>query len=161
FKDGAEVKKGEVLFGIDPRPYQAQVAQAEANRAAALAKVGQARRDAQRAQALGKDKVVGRDEVDSMTAALQRAEAQGHQAEAALECGGLTLEQARVTAPMDGTIGRRLLDPGNLVAGGGDRATLLATLSSLDPLGVNFEVPERTFLRYQQLVRDGQVKGEG
>jgi RND family efflux transporter MFP subunit len=161
FKDGAEVKKGDVLFEIDPRPFQAQVDQAEANRAVAAAKLQQTKRDLQRAQKLRLDKVISQDEVDAHSTTVAVAEAQYKQALAGVEVARLTLEQTRVAAPMDGTIGRRLLDPGNLVTGGGAEATHLATLSSLDPLGVAFEMDERSFLNYQKLVRDRQVKGEG
>ncbi len=161
FKDGAEVKKGDLLFEIDPRPLKAEVDQAEANLAVARAKIDLARADLRNAQKLAEQKVVSREEVESRVIKVSLAESEYKAAQARLELARLTLDQTQVRAPMDGTIGRHLVDPGNLVTGSGPGATLLATLSSLDPIGVVFDMAERSFLTYGQLVREGQVKGEG
>jgi RND family efflux transporter MFP subunit len=158
FKDGAEVKKGDLLFEIDPRPFQAEVDQAKANLVVTEVKRQQAVRKLQRVKQAAN--AVPQSELDGAAAAAEVADAEYKVAQAALDVARLTLDHTRVTAPMDGTMSRHLLDPGNLVTGG-PGATHLATLSSQDPLGVSFDMDERSFLRYRQLVRDGQVKGEG
>jgi RND family efflux transporter MFP subunit len=159
FKDGEAVKKGDLLFEIDPRAFQAEVDQAEANVAVAAARRKQAGADLDRARKLPPG-AVGPQELDMLATAAAVAEAQYKQAQAALDLARLTLERTRLTAPIDGTIGRRRLDPGNLVSGG-TAATLLATILVLNPLGVSFDMDERSCLRYRNLVRDGQVKAEG
>ncbi len=130
FADGALVDAGQLLFVIEPAPYQQQVALNEA----ALA---QAQSEYERQQALVKENATSVSSVEKWLSTRDQAKAQ-------LELARINLGYTRVTAPFTGRIGRRLVDPGNLVGAGG--ATKLATLEQLRPIYVNFSVNERDAL---------------
>ncbi len=155
FREGAAVKKGDLLFEIDPRPYQAEVARAEANVALAEAGLQKAEANLQRLKALSERGAVSREEFDR--AVSERAEAQAALvgAKAALESARLTLGFTKVTAPITGRVGRRLVDPGALVRAD---ETVLATLVSEDPALVGFDVDERTYLRLRRAAAEGKGK---
>lgn len=140
FTDGALVEAGQLLFVIEPAPYQQQVALNEA----ALA---QAQSEYERQQALVKENATSVSSVEKWLSTRDQAKAQ-------LELARINLGYTRVTAPFTGRIGRRLVDPGNLVGSGG--ATKLATLEQLRPIYVNFSVNERDAL----YLRD-RMKGAG
>jgi RND family efflux transporter MFP subunit len=162
FKAGAEVKKGDVLFEIDPRPYQAEVDQAEAKLAVAAARRKQADADLARAKALAGKGGVSREELDQITLAATVAAAEEKRAQADRERARLLLDYTKVAAPISGRVGHPLVDPGNVVSAAGQGGgTVLVRLTSLDPIGLAFEMDERSFLEYQKLLRAGQVKGEG
>jgi RND family efflux transporter MFP subunit len=144
FKDGAEVKQGDLLFEIDPRPYQADLDKAQAGVAVAQARLKQVDVEYQAARALAAQKTVGPTELDRAAGRRDEAEAGLRAARAALEAARLTLGFTKVHAPMSGRIGRRLLDPGNLVRAD---ETPLAALVATDPLYVYFDVDERTLRR--------------
>ncbi len=144
FKDGAEVKQGDLLFEIDPRPYRADLEKAQAGVAVAQARLKQVNIEYQSARTLAGQKTVGPAELDRAAGRRDEAEAGLRAAQASLEAAKLTLGFTQVHAPMSGRIGRRLLDPGNLVKAD---ETLLATLVATDPLYVYFDVDQRTLLR--------------
>ncbi len=147
FKDGAEVNRGEVLFEIDPRPYKADLEKAEADVAVAQAVLARVEADLKRAKGLFDRKVIGKDELDKAAAAREEAQARLRAARAVLAIARLNLDFTRVTAPINGRIGRRLLDVGNLVKAD---ETDLATLVSLKPMYVSFDIDERTALRLRR-----------
>jgi RND family efflux transporter MFP subunit len=147
FKDGSEVKEGDLLFEIDPRPYQADLEKAQAGVSVAQARLKQADVEYQAARALAGQKTVGPAELDRAAGRREEAEAGLRSARAALEAARLTLSFTKVQAPMSGRIGRRLLDPGNLVKAD---ETPLATLVAPDPLYVYFDLDERTLLRLEK-----------
>ncbi len=158
FKDGALVKKGELLFQIDPRPYQAELdkAQAEAQRAVARAALTKA--ELQRAQKLVEARAMSREEFDQRRTAHAEAESAIRAANAAVASAKLNLEFTQIRAPIAGRISRALITEGNLVAGGptgAPVATLLTTIVSVDPIYVFFEADERSFLKYADLAREG------
>ena len=158
FKDGDDVKKGDVLFEIDPRPYRAELEKAQAVVALAEARLKQADDAAKRAAALLASKAVSPEDLDKATADRAEAEAAVAVARASLQAAKLTLESSRVAAPFDGRVGRRLVDPGGLVKADD---TVLAVIAARDPMCVVFDVDERTALRLRRAVREGKPRAEG
>lgn len=158
FKEGKEVKKGEVLFVIDQRSFKAELLLAEADLARAHARSQLARAQMARARKLVEKRVIAADQFDERLAADAGASADIRAAEAAALIAGLNLEYTEVRSPIDGRAGGALVRPGNLVSGGEmiPEATLLTTVVSLDPVYVYFECDEPTYLRYGAMARQGQ-----
>ena len=156
FKDGAEVKKGDLLFVIDPRPYQADLERAEAELKQAQTRLELAINELARAERLLKSNAISEEEADTRSKAKRQAEAGLQSARASLEVARLNLEYTQITAPIGGRISRKLTTEGNLVNGNQGQATLLTTIVSLDPVYCYFDADERSILKYQQLAREGQ-----
>jgi RND family efflux transporter MFP subunit len=152
FKEGAEVKRGDLLLEIDPRPYQAALDKAGADLALAEAHYRRVEVDSKRAEALLTRRAVGQEEYDRIAGERRVAEANVQAARAAREVARLNLDFARVSAPVDGHVGRQLMDPGNLVRAD---ETVLTTLVSNQPMYVYFDVDERTALRLRRGLRQG------
>ncbi len=152
FTEGSEVTAGDVLFVIDPRPYQAALSRAEAELAGALAQVEPARNEARRARQLLKSNTISRELHDQKVAAEAQVRAAVQAARAAVDIAKLDLEFTEVRSPIDGRIGRALVTKGNLVEAAG---TLLTTVVSLDPVYVYFETDEQAYLNSKALVRRG------
>lgn len=160
FKDGAQVEKGQPLYEIDPRPYAAEVARAEAALAQAEAQLRQASAEQARGRALAQTQALSREAIEQRDAASQVAEANVRAARAALEAARLDLDFTRVRAPIAGRINRTLVTAGNLVSGpGGNGATLLTTLVPTDPLHVYFDLDERTMLDFGDTAPLGATVG--
>jgi len=155
FADGAVVAKGDVLFIIDPRPYQIAVEEARAEVARNAAQVQQAAVDFGRAQELVKTAAAAVRELDQRRATLDVDRAQLMSAEASLRNAELNLEWTNVTAPIAGRVSDRKVDVGNLVAGAGEQ-TLLTTIVTLDPIHFVFEAAETDYIRYTRLNASGQ-----
>lgn len=145
FREGDLVKKGDLLFVIDPKPYQAALARAKAELVSARVDHRLAGREAERAEQLFKAGVSTEQERDTRDAALHQLAARTDVAAAAVSTAELDLEYAFVRSPIDGRIGRMLVTPGNLV--GPSLAMPLATVVSVDPLYVYVEVDEARALR--------------
>lgn len=158
FKAGAEVKKGDVLFELDPRTAQLTVDKAKAELALAEAKKKYRDRERDRGKNLGPGAIGPRD-LDKLMEQAAAAEAAVKLAQIELDRAQLELEATKVTAPMAGHVGRPLVEPGTLVFRGQDRATLLTTVTALDPIKLTFDMDERSFLDYQRLLREKKVKG--
>lgn len=158
FKEGAEVKKGDVLFVIDQRPFKAELARAEAELARARARAQLADAQAARARQLLATNMISQDEADERYAAQTQAAADIRAAEANLAVAKLDMEYTVIRSPIDGRAGRALVTPGNLVSGGEmvPNATLLTTVVSLDPMYVYFDADEQTYLRYGAMARSGK-----
>ncbi|MFN8640421.1 MAG: efflux RND transporter periplasmic adaptor subunit [Candidatus Binatia bacterium] len=157
FTDGAMVKKGDLLFVIDPRPYLAALRRAEAELSLAKARLDLARSRFERATRLVQRNAISQEEADTRAAEARQAEAAVEAAQAALESARLDVEYADVRAPVSGRVGRTLVTAGNLVNGGtGTQGTLLTTIVALDPLYVYFEADERSYLKYVRLARAGK-----
>jgi RND family efflux transporter MFP subunit len=159
FKEGALVRKGDVLFEIDPRTYQAALAQAEGNLASADARLTRLGADLDRAGRLLTSRAIGREEYDKIVG--DRGEAAGSLGalKAAVERAKLDLEYTKVTAPVNGRVSRYVVTVGNLVqAGDQGGGTLLTTIVSVDPMYAYFDVDEYTVLRVRQLIRAGKAK---
>jgi RND family efflux transporter MFP subunit len=153
FVEGKEVKKGEVLFEIDPRPYQATLAQAQAELEKARSAAALAASDVERAGKLVKAQAISREEYDSRTSAEAQGGATVRAAEAAVETARLNLEWTRVRSPISGRVSNALVTPGNLVQGGAPEPTLLTTVVSMDPMYLYFDSDEQTYLRYASLAK--------
>lgn len=153
FEEGQEVEQGDLLFEIDPRPYQAALEQATAQLQRARAEASLARAQDARAQALIEARAISREEFEARKAASAQGEAGVRAAEAAVAAAKLDLQFTRVRAPIDGRIGRALVTEGNLAQAD---QTLLTTLVSQDPMYVYFESDEQTYLRYAELARKGE-----
>jgi len=150
FVDGADVKAGDLLFVIDPRPFEAELQRAQAERLGAETRTDLARNDLKRAESLRGTKAISDEELDTRSKALREAEAALAAAKAAEASAQLNLDYSRIRAPISGRIGQRLVTKGNLVQGGGMMpGTLLATLISIDPVYCSFDVDEATFNRYR------------
>ena len=150
FTDGNEVKKGDVLFVIDPRPYVAERDRARAQLAQARSQLALAKSERERANKLLGQHAISREEFDTRTAGDEEAQASVAAAQAALDAAELNVEFTRVTAPIAGRISRALITSGNFVSNG---QTLLTTLVSLDPIYVTFDGDEQAYLRYGKPVR--------
>ncbi len=158
FKEGKEVKKGDLLFTIDPRPYQAEFDHADAEHERAISQTELAKNDYERAKRLIATKAISEEDYDTKSKTYSAAQAAVRSAKAALNLAKLNLEFTEVHAPIDGRISRALVTEGNLVSGGvsGAGATLLTTLVSLDPLYLYGDADERSILKYLQLRREGK-----
>jgi multidrug efflux system membrane fusion protein len=157
FKEGAEVKKGDLLFEIDPRPYQAQLEQARSQVALneASLKLARATYERDRAIANATPGGVSRQQLDQDLASVDEAAARLKAAQASTQVYQLNLEFTKVTAPIDGQVSRYYLTVGNLV---NQDQTLLTTLVSLDPIHVYFDVDEPTLLRLRRARNAGLLK---
>jgi multidrug efflux system membrane fusion protein len=154
FEEGAEVKKGELLFQIDPQPYEAQVRLGEAQVATSEAMLVLAKQNYQRAHDLLKNQGVMQQEFDQYKAARDQALAQLKASQANLDIYRLNLQYTRVTSPIDGQVSRYFLTLGNLI---NQDQTLLTTVVSLDPIYVYFDVDQRTLLRIRNAINEGKL----
>jgi len=145
FKDGAAVRKGDVLFTIDPRPFAAEVARAEAQLAATEARVAYTASDLARSERLIADNAVSRRDLEEKQNAARDATAGVQAARAALRIARLNLDYTTIKAPIDGRMSRAEVTIGNLVSTTGGPA--LTTLVSSDRIYAAFDVDEQTFLK--------------
>lgn len=148
FTDGQIVKQGQPLFTIDPRPYEAALAESRAGVATANSDLALARADLERALKLVDIDGVSKSEVDRLKARVQAASASLAAAQARVRSRALDVEFTTVRAPIGGRISDRRIDAGNLVAAGeGANSTLLTTINALDPIYFSFEGSEALFLK--------------
>jgi RND family efflux transporter MFP subunit len=157
FKEGGEVKQGDLLFSIDPRPYQAAVDRLKAELGAATSRADLARGEAKRAEGLAATKAISTDTYETRLKTAEQAAQSVHAAEAGLASAQLDLEFTQVRAPISGRISNARITAGNLITGGNSaNTTLLTTIVSLDPLYCYFDADEASVLRYRQLHREGK-----
>lgn len=152
FTDGSDVKKGDLLFTIDPRPYQARVASAEANLAQSKAVRDLAALEFDRANTLLGKKALSQQEFDASKNAVAVADARIQQNQAALETAKIDLDYCALKSPIDGRAGHRLVDLGNVVATG---AGALLDIQKFDPIYADFTVTETDL----PLVQKNQARG--
>lgn len=143
FKPGAEVKKGDVLFVIDPRPYQAEADRADAAAKSARAKTELARVELARAERLLGDKAIAQREYDERASGLKELDATARAFDAQAQTARLNLSYTRVTSPIDGRVSKAEITLGNLV----DAANVLTSVVSLDRIYASFDGDEETYLR--------------
>jgi RND family efflux transporter MFP subunit len=158
FNDGQMVKKGDLLFTIDRRPFQIALEQMKANLAQARANLAFTEADLQRGQQLLGNKTITEQVFDQRTQAKRVAEAAVAAQEAMVHSAELDLEQySELHSPIDGRIGDRRVAVGNLVTGGtGGATTLLATIVSVDPIRFEFSFDEASYLRYVRFATSSQ-----
>lgn len=155
FKDGDEIKKGDVLFEIDPRPYKAALDQAEAQISLAEARLKDANADVERNKSLVASGATSKSDYDKLVADRDVAGAQVEAAKATAETNRLNLNFCKVLAPIPGRISRRYVDPGNLVRADD---TVLTRIVSQDPVYAYFDVDERTMLKFRRLIQEGRLR---
>jgi multidrug efflux system membrane fusion protein len=153
FKEGAIVHQGDLLFQIDPRPFQAEVDRLKGDLSQAKAQLSRAQSDFQRAERLHNNDGMSAEEYDRRAAVRSEAEARIASTEAALRGAELNLGFTRVIAPITGRVGRAGITEGNLVEGGAAQVKPLTTLVSLDPIYVYFDVDEQTYLKYARVTQ--------
>ncbi len=147
--------KGDRLFTIDPRPYQAEFDRADGDYQRALNQAELAKNEAERGAKLSGARVISAEELDTKTKNYNAALAAAKSAKGTADLAKLNLEFCQVCAPIDGRISRALVTEGNLVAGGVQGTTLLTTIVSLDPLYLYGDADERAILKYNRLAREG------
>jgi membrane fusion protein, multidrug efflux system len=156
FKEGTEVKKDDLLFEIDPRPYKAQLDQAMGLLELYKSNLNLARITYQRDLDIGRTPgAVSQQQLDQDRAAVEQAQAQVKAYEASLEVYKLNLEFCKVTSPIDGQISRYYLTLGNLV---NQDQTLLTTIVSLDPIYAYFDMDEPTLVQIKEAINAGRIK---
>ncbi len=153
FKEGEIVGEGDLLFQIDPRPFQAEVDRLKGELSQAKAQRARAESDFERAERLHNNDGMSAEEYDRRAAVRNEAEARIASTQAALRGAELNLEFTRVTAPITGRVGRAEITEGNLVEGGAGQVKPLTTLVSLDPIYVYFDVDEQTYLKYAHVTQ--------
>lgn len=157
FKEGTEVKEGDLLFVIDPRRYEAELARAKAQLAQAQSELALATSEAERATKLVQTRAISLEQSDAKVTARDSAAAALAAARAAVDATQLEVDWTRVTAPISGRISRKLVTEGNLIIGGpSGSTTLLTTIVALDPIYCYFDVDERSALKYRELSRQGK-----
>lgn len=151
FRDGDIVRKGQLLFTLDQRPFLALLAEARANVASARSALSLAQADYARVQRLTGDEAVSASEIDTLRARLQAAQASLAAADARARQRALDVEFTQVRAPIAGRVSDRKVDIGNLVSGAeGTGASLLTTINALDPIYFSFDASEALFLKSQR-----------
>jgi len=153
FKDGDIVRKGDLLFTIDPRPYEITFAEATAQLDVATARLELADRQLDRAKDLEQSNAGSMENVDQRTSDQRAARASVEDAKARIRDAQFDLDHCRIAAPFTGRMGTHLVSVGNLIAGSRTATsptTLLATLVSLDPIYLDFDMSESDFLTYSK-----------
>ncbi|MGA7394620.1 MAG: efflux RND transporter periplasmic adaptor subunit [Terrimicrobiaceae bacterium] len=156
FKDGQVVKAGDLLFVIDPRPYEAEAERARAELKRAEAQRNLTLQNLQRAEKLMQGSTIAQEQFDTRRNEYDIAAANVLEAQAAAKAAELNLEFTQVKAPIDGRISRRYADEGNFVTGGSAQSTLLTTIVPFNPLYATFDADERLVLKYTRLDLSGQ-----
>jgi RND family efflux transporter MFP subunit len=154
FEQGHEVKKGDILYVIDARPYQATLKRAQAEVTRARTQLALAKSEQERAVKLVAARAISQEEFDARTSGNEQSAANLTSAEAAVDAAALDLSFTQIRAPISGVVGRAQVTAGNLVAAG---QTLLTTLVSIDPIYVSFDGDEQVYLKYVGLERKGEL----
>jgi membrane fusion protein (multidrug efflux system) len=158
YQEGGHVKQGDLLFQIDPRPFQAARAGAAAQLASAQAQVGKTDEDVRRYGPLAKEQAISQQELDDAVQANLAAKAQVAAARAAVEQAQLNLDFTRITSPVDGVAGLIQVNVGDLV---GPSTGALTTVSTLDPIKVSFPISEQAYLELQAAHPEGDASFAG
>ncbi|HEX6297220.1 MAG TPA: efflux RND transporter periplasmic adaptor subunit [Burkholderiales bacterium] len=148
FRPGAQVRKGDLLFIIDPRPFEAELARAEATLANTRAQLELARTELARQEQLLAERATSRREYDDAAARLRQFDAQIRANQASVESARLSLAYTRITAPVDGRVGKAEITVGNLVQGEVPNSPILTTVVSMNPVYAAFEADEASYLRF-------------
>jgi membrane fusion protein (multidrug efflux system) len=147
YAEGGPVRKGDLLFEIDPRPFQAALAQAEAQLAQAEAQVGKTEEDVTRYLPLAREQAISQQELDDAVQANLAAKAEAASARAAVQTAQLNLDFARILSPVDGVAGIAKAEVGDLV---GPNSGVLAIVSTVNPMKVYFSISEQSYLDFMR-----------
>ena len=156
FIDGQIVKKGDVLFVIDARPFKIALDEANANYAQAQASLKTAQDNFDRVESLRESGAVSIEEYDRRKQALAFAQASIQMSQAKVDNARLNLEFTKITAPISGLVGRDIVNKGNLIDGGSSNSTLLTTIVATSPINFYFTGSESDYLKYVRLARSGK-----
>ena len=157
-KDGATLKRGDLLFTIDPRPYRAQLDSAQASLARNQAELDLARIEFVRVERLLETDAISQQDHDSRQSAVAVSEAQVRLSRAAVETARLNLEYCFIRSPIDGRAGQRLVDLGNVVTAGAGSGLLV--IQRLDPMYADFTIPENDLTAVQRAIAAGNARVE-
>jgi multidrug efflux system membrane fusion protein len=159
FTDGADLKKGDLLFTIDPRPYEAALKKTQASLAQSIASLTLAKSSFERVKELLPTGAISKDGYDTKQNAVVFAEAQVQSDQAALQMAQVNLEYCFIHSPIDGRAGQRYVDVGNVVAANtGADSTILLVIQQLDPIYVDFTIPEQDIESVRQEMAKGILK---
>jgi RND family efflux transporter MFP subunit len=161
FQSGQLVKKGDVLFLVDPRWHKAEFDRRQAEFEQASARLQNAEREARRTGQLLANKAISTEEAEARESRFQEAKAALLAAQAARDSAKLDLDYTEVRAPIDGRVSRELVTAGNYVSGLAGAATLLTTIVSVDPIYVYADVDENSLLKFNALARAKKVESNG
>ena len=154
FTEGQDVKPGDLLAVIDPRPYQAVYDQAVAKKNADMAQLGNAQRDLARYSDLARNQFASRQSVDTQQASVSQTTANTQADDAAIAMAKLNLDFTRITSPIEGRVGLRLVDPGNLVHA--SDAAGIVTVNQIHPISIVFTLPQDVFPTVQDAIHDAK-----
>ncbi|WP_031426439.1 efflux RND transporter periplasmic adaptor subunit [Flavimarina sp. Hel_I_48] len=164
FEDGQMVKKGEVLFTLDDRPFRIALDQSNANYGQAIASLKTAQDNYDRVETLRESGAMSTEEYDRRKQALEFAKSSIQSSQASVDAAKLNLEFTRVKAPISGLVSRDKVNEGNLIDGGSSTSTLLTTIVATSPIDFYFTGSESDYLRYVRLARNGErgaLRSEG
>ena len=159
FEDGADLKKGQLLFEIDPRPFQAQLDQAKGQLAKDQAQKSTSEWNVQQDQAAMQAKAISEQQLHNDIGSRDAAIGSIAVDQAEIETAQLNLNYCKITSPIDGRAGQRLVDVGNVVTAAGQAAgTNLLSIQTLDPIYADFTITEAELLKVQQYMGEGPVE---
>ena len=158
FTEGQQVKPGEVLARLDPRPYQAALDQAVAKRAADEAMLANARGDLVRYADLAQSQVASRQRLELQRANVAQAEANVHGGDASIAAAQLNLDFTRITAPIEGRVGLRQIDPGNYIRAADPASTGIVTIAQIHPIALIYTLPQDALPEVQKAMRQGKLQ---
>lgn len=157
FTDGQMVNEGDLLFTIDRKPFEAQLAAAQGDLGEAIANRDLAKANAERGQALLDRNAISQEDVDNRRGSFMSAEAKVQAEQARVDSAELDLSYTEVRAPITGRISDRFVTEGNLIAGGSSQSTLLTTIVSVDPIYCRIDADEASVLKYMRMTQEGSV----
>lgn len=158
FTEGQQVKPGDVLAQLDPRPYQAILDQALAKRAANEALLANARGDLIRYADLAQSQTASRQRLDLQRANVAQAEANVHGDDASISAAQLNLTFTKITAPLEGRVGLRQIDPGNYIRAADPASAGIVTITQIHPIALIYTLPQDTLPQVQQAMRQGKLQ---
>ncbi|MBW7983442.1 MdtA/MuxA family multidrug efflux RND transporter periplasmic adaptor subunit [Enterobacillus tribolii] len=158
FTEGQQVKAGDLLAEIDPRPFEVQLTQAQGQLAKDQAILANAKRDLARYQSLAKTNMVSRQELDTQASLVTQTQASIEADKGAVDSAKLQLTYSRITAPIDGRVGLKLVDEGNYITSGG--STGLVVITQTHPIDVLFTLPESDIRSIQLAQKSGPLTVE-
>ncbi len=161
YQEGSQVKRGQVLFRIDPRPYQAALARAKGALAQEQARYRQTERDLKRIRELQKKGFASESELDNAVSNFEQSKANIEAARAEVQARQIDLDYTTVEAPISGITSKETVSEGSLMVAGDPNASLLTQITQLDPLYVNFAAPDREVERVRSGLAAGTLKLEG
>ena len=161
YQEGSQVKRGQVLFRIDPRPYQAALSRAKGALAQEQARYRQTERDLKRIRELQKKGFASESELDNAVSNFEQSKANIEAARAEVQARQIDLDYTTVEAPISGITSKETVSEGSLMVAGDPNASLLTQITQLDPLYVNFAAPDREVERVRSGLAAGTLKLEG